>query len=291
LRHAEVARGACTSMRLPRLPYVVVDANRLRREEAVRPLIEAFDLSKQQVMLPWVTAFELTKGDGDNFFSSIRSFRCRPEMVSIARASMAIARTIELETGRMATDITDETSTCNLRAALSAMRDGRRPSDEARRALATTHMEARRIVEGANYDRVFRKAVEGMRQEVPAAERNLVKRAIERGDREPFRKILVETFACDRLQVFLDAEGVPAARARELARMPSFASLQIVAWMTASFRWTVLGGIENTKKVQNDGVDIEHVLIAPYGRDFISGDHEAHELYDDLKAIAAGVWE
>jgi hypothetical protein len=58
-----------------------------------------------------------------------------------------------------------------------------------------------------------------------------------------------------------------------------------------SFRWAVFGGIENTRKPPEDeSVDLENVILALYGRDFVSKDRNALDLYDDLRALAAVLW-
>jgi hypothetical protein len=114
---------------------------------------------------------------------------------------------------------------------------------------------------------------------------------MQRGDREPLRRVLIESFTADRLPGFLERISVPPSKARKLARFPSFVALQFVANIAVSVRWAVLGGIESTKQpLENDGVDVENVVIALYGREFYSRDRNARSLYEDLVAVVPHIW-
>jgi hypothetical protein len=67
--------------------------------------------------------------------------------------------------------------------------------------------------------------------------------------------------------------------------------LNLVGWTTIALRWSVLRGIENTRKpLENDVIDLENALVALYGRNFISKDQNAKDLYEDLRAVVPLVW-
>lgn len=277
--------------RLPHLPYVVVDTNLLRSTSLVRDLLARFDATGERVMLPWTAAHELSKGGGDAFSASMQVFCARPEAIAVSKPWAVLYREVERPFGAQATDVTWPESTNGLRQVLLAMREGVLSRDELRTAAFEGSADTRQIIERLRFDQLFRAGVEGVRLSLTQGERNDIRSAMQRGDREPFREVLTETFRSDTLPAFLKGIGVPPSKTRKLSRFPSFVALQYIVDIAISLRWTVLGGIESTKKsLENDGVDAENVLIALYGRDFHTRDRGAQHLYADLLAVVPRIW-
>ncbi len=257
----------------------------------MKRLLEEFDRSGQVIMLPWTSMYELTKGGGDNFLASARWIARRPDAVAVARAAMTWFQTVEEPFGTLTADVTDRMSTKNLRSTLTLVRDGQLSGSEVRDGYADLSEKARVLVQGSNFRVLFEAGASALANELASDEKNKIKSAALKGNRDPYREWLLRIFTIERLHTFLVSVRIRYVRARRLANMPSFAALQVMASLMVSFRWLLFGGLESTKKsLDNDGIDIENVLIALYGRDFISEDVCARNLYDDLREMAARLW-
>lgn len=277
--------------RLPELPYVVVDTNQLRSDTLVRELLVRFDKTGERVMLPWTAAHELSKGGGDAFSASMRVLCERPESVAVAKPSMVIYQETERRFCAQAKDVTWKDSTEGLRQVLLGMREGFVTRDELRTAAFEGSADTRTRLEEMRFDALFRSGVEGVRRSLTRKELNDIRTALQQGDREPLRQVLTESFTQQTLPGFLERVSVPPSKARRLARFPSFVALQFIANIAVSLRWGVLGGIESTKQpLENDGVDVENVIIALYGREFHTRDRNARGVYEDLLAVTPRIW-
>jgi hypothetical protein len=279
-------------MALPRMPFVVVDTNRVRRAEVIDPLIEEFHRSGQVVVLPWTATYEFYKhGNLESFHSSIEQLSKEPDAVAFARASMDVFQKIEVPFRRVASDIIAHDGTKALRAMLRDYRDGVLDDAAARRALNRPLAQATHLV--APWEPLFRSAASFFGGD--KAERADIYAQLRAGDRTPFREVVHTIFSTERITELL--QGMPIRGraighvvARRLARLPSFAALMILAAGARAYEWVLQKGVETSKGLINDGVDIENVLIALYGRGFVSIDKRAVELYEDLVAIAATRW-
>lgn len=277
--------------RIRPLSHVVVDTNSLRIESVINPLPDVYSRTGQQILLPWTSTYELTKGSGNNFIASTRLLTQEPKAIAIAHESMQLYKSIELPFGTLARDLTNHHSTENLQRALLGLRDGTLQPEDMSEGLEELKRNASDLVERNQYPLLFRSGAEGIARNLPSHERTRIRTALDAGDRSLYRALLRETFSQDALADSLRNMDVPWVKARRLARMPSFGSLMYIASAANAFLWALYGGWQNTKRsFDNEGIDIENVLIALYGNDFVSKDGEARELYLDLRALIPMIW-
>jgi hypothetical protein len=257
----------------------------------IEPLLTEFQRSGQRIMLPWTSMYELTKGNGDNFVASVRHLSERPEAVSVAYATIRLYQERERRFLRLAVDVTHPDSTRNLRVILSGLADGSISEREAREIMKPVAAAAHNLVSALDFESKVRSVTRGLAEDLDGSSANAIRSALVKKDREPLRRALVERLSHNQLHRHLSEVSVPFAKARKLARMPSFAALNLVGWTTIALRWSVLRGIENTRKpLENDVIDLENALVALYGRNFISKDQNAKDLYEDLRAVVPLVW-
>jgi hypothetical protein len=276
--------------RLPRGRYRVADVRLLREQAVMTQLIERFDSHAEQVMLPWSMAYELTKGSGETFAASVEHLLDRPQAVAVAYGAMELTQRNEIRLGLLAPRVEYRESTKNLREILLALRGGLITRDQLPEVLRDTAARAAERIESWRFPTLFKSGVVGVKKSLTRDELKAIRDALASGDRAPLRAVLLESFTQEKLPDFLRGVHVPEHRVRTLARMPSFASLQFIASIAISLHWAVMNGIDNTKELVNDGVDQENVLIALYGRGFITRDVRAADLYRDLVAVAAEIW-
>jgi hypothetical protein len=275
---------------LLRLPYIVVDSNQLRVRDAIEPLLTEFDRTGQRIMLPWTSTYELTKGNGNNFVASVQWLQQRPAAVSVAYATLRMFQEHELRFVRPVVDVTHPRSTENLRGILAHLADGSASAAEVHASMVGMAQRASSLVRDLDSATLLRAGTDGFAKDLPPRTRGLILAAAAAGDREPLRRWFLDTLTPDRLHKHLVQISVPFTRARRLARWPSFAALNLLGAQFLSLRWAVFGGIENTRALENDGVDLENVILALHGRDFISKDRKARDLYEDLHAISMVLW-
>lgn len=276
---------------LPALPYVVVDSDQLRFPEVIEPLIKAYDRAGQHIMLPSTSAYELTKGTGNNFPASIRLLQMRPEAVSVARISMMMVREHEQKFAQPVVDVTDVENTKRLRAILRQLRDGDLTEDDVRVGVAKMAMQATALKDRFGYETLIRVVAAAATRQLSKSRRKLLRSAFHAEDYAALSQDLVPDLTEEGLLDSLVAVAkIPRAKARKLVRFPSFAVLVVLAPLTLSLRWATLGGFQNTRELENDGIDMENAMIALYGRDFISKDRRARAQYETLRTIVRARW-
>jgi hypothetical protein len=287
----DTVRYARRVSRVPSLPYVVVDTNRLRVPEVVEPLLAEFDRTGQRIMLPWTSTYELTKGIGNNFVKSVRLLMRRPEAISVATAAIVLFRHHEVPLRTLVSDVTDEASTSALRDIIGRLATGSLSECETREGLAPLARRAADYIGGLGFESLFRNTTEAIVTKLAKTERNAIGAALRAGDRGPMRRTILSIATPEGLAEWLVAIRVDPEAAQHLSRLPSLAALTVLAPITASFPWAVLGGLESTKDPPvNRGVDMESVLIALYGRNLVTKDEQARWLYEDLRAMADDLW-
>ncbi len=275
---------------LPRLPYVVVDSNQLRVPEVIDPLLAEFDRTGQHIMLPWTSTHELTKGGGDNFVRSVQWLQQRPAAISVAYATIRLFQERERRFRRPVTCVTHPSSTTNLRKTLGQLADGAISPEQMKELLRPMAQQAEELVTRLNFAKLFRDGADGIAKDIPARDRHAMRLAAAKGDREPMRRAFSANLSCGKLHGYLVQIGIRFVMARKLAHFPSFAALNLLGSLMLSFRRAVVGGIENTRQLENDGIDLENVIIALYGRGFVSKDRQAQNLFEDLRAAAIELW-
>jgi hypothetical protein len=278
-------------MHLPRIPYVVVDTNSVRKANVIDPLIETFKNTGQLIMLPWTATYEFYRKNTATFWASVEHLCKEPDAIAFARSTMDLFQKIEVPYRHMATDVIAHEGTKNLRALLRDFRDGKIDYDAADAAIDTAASHAVHLV--TPWEALFR-AVPKMASG-DKGERHELRQRLIANDRAPFLAVVNAIFTPEKIADVLvgmpvRGKAVGHATARRLAEQPTFASLMMLAVGVRAYEWTLLNGVDSAKGLVNDGIDIENVLVALYGVDFITNDARAHVLYRDLQAIAAVRW-
>ena len=82
---------------------------------------------------------------------------------------------------------------------------------------------------------------------------------------------------------------MPFVRARRLVAFPSIIALDLITVLTVSAFWGIVG-VGDAKTLVNEGCDVEAIVVALYGRDFITADKRARSFYEDVGYLAATLW-
>lgn len=279
-------------MALPRFNYVVVDTNLVRKAAVIDPLLAEFRASGQIIMLPWTAMYEYYRKNTSTFWASVEHFTKEPDAVAFAQPTMEIFRNVELRYRRVASDVTAPAQTKNIRKLLRNFRDGTIDYDHADRALATATTNATKHIrpwEGVlrNVTRLYKGAA--------TSQTAAIQTAFLAGNRGPLLHALNTFLSTSKIAEILAAMPIRGkligkVTARRLAERPTFATLMMLAIGIRSYEWALRQGVENAKGLVNDGIDIESILVALYGKDFISTDVRAMELYASLLVLADMRW-
>jgi hypothetical protein len=276
---------------LPAFTYVVVDQNQIRRDEVMVPLLAKLRGAGERVMLPSTAEYEMTKGSGNTFRGATKHLVSCPEMVSSAFASLPDLVSQELRLRAIVRNIEDHESTANLRALLGYMRNESPTDEELRLQLAPAAAAAAARFESNDYVTLFKAGVQGLA--VKNLERTAVTRALSAGNRVPFQDALLESLNIDNLANLLAGVKALARRSRCLASFPSVAALSMIATLAVSLRWSMSGGIPANMplwKLENEGPDMETVVVSLYGRGLVAEDGNVRGLFEDMKAVVTRIW-
>lgn len=272
-------------MALPRLNYVVLDANQLGKSGAIEGLIEEYRASGQLVMLPWVHLYEQSKASTATSFDMAHNrMRAEPAAFSVTKATLEIIQA-ELQAGpQLALEaIEDAPEGAALRAFLS---DRRPTADISKMAARVEH--AFHSVHQPGWASLLRTGV-AVNDEAVAKQ---IRKGLHSGDPGPLRDAVVAYYRGGRLEAtlreLLADNPAPKNDASPLLRYPSMSALTVLTYFCLGLRWQ----FKTPKKQHEDNpaCDTEAVLIALYGRMLITDDGEARALDADVRAVASAIW-
>jgi hypothetical protein len=275
---------------LPKLPFVVLDMNQCRSEEAVAGLLRDFNAASVSVMLPLVAIFELSKGTVGTLSASLTYLRHQPEAVTIGIHSEDV-RDRERRFRSPVLDLVDRRYTANIRSLLHGINMG-----EEIDPLTVTNVASfmRATLDVSRHPSAMRSLVEAHRRDLPNPRANIIRAALQRSDRAPFREYLLEKAlgGPGDVAILLRALGYGYKTSAKLVAYPSFSALFALAYTVRGLCWRIMGGAETCKDglLENDGLDLEYVLLALYGRDYVTVDAGARTLYEDMLFVCRAFW-
>ena len=269
--------------------------NRCRSEEAVAPLLDAFDRDGVLIVLPAISHWELSKGGTESTAeASLKIVSRRPEAFCVARHTFLFKRDERRYRHRLAlAGLIDPRHTENMRDVLRGLRDDTHTIDPTTVRAKRDHW--RQVLDHEEDPRVLRELTALHRQQLPQPRANLIRRALQgdSADRGPFREYLLEAVGgLDDLAAFLVGVGYGHVTARRFTRFPSFSILHMIALQAVALRWRVLAGSASAADhvLENEIIDAEYAVLASYGRGLITGDLGARATYEDVLAVGSKLW-
>jgi hypothetical protein len=271
-------------VRLPRLNFVVLDANQLTLRDTISRLCAEHAASDQLVVLPWVHAFEQTKGEAAWFHQAHEHLRERPQAFAMAYPTALLQR-FERDQLRAVKrgDLVDGRNTIGLRTYLGDRQ--KRPSAD----YDATKRHAHETFRDWNQHGWLEELIRSLGDDARLWKE--IRRGLQHNDRAPIRDAVCR-FARDHLARVLLNVGLTGHQLRAVASFPSFCTLIILAHVYISLR---IGAQppsspeQLARQADNHAADVEAVLVSLYGKRLVSDDRHALAMADDMREIAAAL--
>lgn len=266
--------------------HVVLDQNVLRKDHRLVDALDDVRHRGELVILPDIALAEMMKSEQWETTTrrSLKLLSQRPSFVAVSRGVGPLMQT-ERDSGRPCADVIDHAMTKLFRELLDeiAKSNGRRLEqvkcriDKARAFARAQHFSLDR-----NKTQVA-EFVEDIKSDLSEEEL-----ASARAPNETAIRQLLSTDSMTRTcRQSLVTGGYQAECAAALAHQPSISSHEFLGWMSVGLRW--LNGLEmaDPRKVTNDLVDKDYVVLATFCRDIVTMETNVQNLFERMRAVIA----
>lgn len=269
---------------LPRLPYIVIDQNRLRDRDIMAALFRRCRQEGVRILLPDTAIYEFSNVH-DPHLTWRRSLEevCREPELFVAGRSIGEMMKSEIKTGTTVTNIVDEEVTQRFQRLLSELRGGndKRMNQalseiakfiEAEKQLREQHSVNKSIV---TYLR------NAWQNSLPDEDLKLLRRP----DSDTFIRILAEFNTASIVYQAAKNDGCSEETAFALTLGPSVYGHTVYALAALALDWLSLGGLDGTDpvKVTNDFFDLDYIVTATYCKELITEDQRAKRIFAALE--------
>jgi hypothetical protein len=258
----------------PRLPYIVIDQNKLRDATAITAVFDRCNRENLQALLPDGAGFEFSNVL-QPFETWLRSLKClcdRPELVSVSVKMTALLKR-ELTSGIGCGDVMDPIATAFLRSLLYDLRKNdlsrlRKLIDGPVRTLLPASSAA--WSDSAKHKNWIRIARESLRAEMSPA----MLSALRKRPHEELGQWMSSEHGIRFVFQGVKAQGFTDDAAVLLCSRPSISAAFISAMGILGLYWLAVGGLEDASpgKFTNDLHDVEYVILGSLSRDLVTSD-------------------